>query len=97
MISFRVVKEQHGWSIRTGLGMSTPFWSKALAIREAACLAASIRCHGECTEVIIEDADRNEPPIGIKGVSSSPLEAILTGTLGNPVMTESFLGTLKVS
>ena len=55
MVIFRVVKEHHGWAIRTGQRMTTPFWSKDLAIREAGRLAAAIRRHGECTEVVIDD------------------------------------------
>jgi hypothetical protein len=39
----------------------TPFWSRDLAIREANCLARAIRCHGECAEVIVEDAVPSEP------------------------------------
>jgi len=61
MITFNVVKEKHGWAIRLGEGMATPFWSKDLAVREANCLAASIGCHGEHTEVVVESAEPNEP------------------------------------
>jgi hypothetical protein len=39
MITFNVVKEQHGWAIRMDERMITPFWSRDLAIREANCLA----------------------------------------------------------
>jgi hypothetical protein len=53
MITFNVVKEQHGWAIRMDKRMMTPFWSRDLAIREANCLARAIRCHGECAEVIV--------------------------------------------
>ena len=59
MITFSVMKEQNGWSIRMGEWSMTPFWSRDLAIREANCLAEAIRCHGECTEVIIDDTDPN--------------------------------------
>jgi hypothetical protein len=59
MITFSVIEEQHGWSIRMGEWSMTPFWSRDLAIREANCLAEAIRCHGECTQVIIEGADLN--------------------------------------
>jgi hypothetical protein len=59
MITFSVIKEQNGWSIRMGEWSMTPFWSEGLAIREANCLAEAIRCHGECAEVIIEGADLN--------------------------------------
>ena len=59
MIIFNVVKEQHGWAIRTDERMITPFWSRDLAIREANCLAEAIRRNGECTEVIIDGTDPN--------------------------------------
>jgi hypothetical protein len=61
MITFSVVKEQHGWAVRTGECMMTPFWSRELAIQEANCLADAIRCHGECAEVVVEGADPNHP------------------------------------
>lgn len=61
MITFNVVKEQYGWAIRMDERMMTPFWSRDLAIREANCLAHAIRCHGECAEVIVEDAVPSEP------------------------------------
>jgi len=69
MITFNVVKEEHGWAVRMGERMTTPFWSKELAIRQAIALADSIRCHGECAEVLVEGADPNEPPheIGVAG------------------------------
>ncbi len=54
MIIFNVVKEQHGWAVRMGQRMTTPFWSKDLAVREANRLADGIRRHGEVTEVIVE-------------------------------------------
>lgn len=60
MITFKVVKERYGWAILMGECMKTLFWSKGLAIREANCLADAIRCHGECAEVIVEDAKRTE-------------------------------------
>ena len=75
IIIFKVVKEQHGWAIRMGERMMTPFWSRDLAIREANCLADAIRCHGECAEVIVEGADPTEPLRKMKGSSSSRLDA----------------------
>lgn len=57
MITFNVVKEKHGWAIRLGEGMTTPFWSRDLAVREAYCLAEAIGCHGERTEVVVETTD----------------------------------------
>jgi len=78
--------------------MTIPFWTRDLAIREAKCLADAIRCHGECTGVIVEDADSNEPPKRIKGVGSSPTASPLTGTLGQaPATTMSRSGALKAS
>ena len=79
MITFDVVKEQHGWAIRMGQRMKTLFWSRDLAIREANCLADAIRCHGECAEVIVEGADLNELPKGIKGSRSARLDALVQG------------------
>ena len=79
MIIFDVVKEQHGWAVRTGERMKTLFWSRDSAIREANCLAAAIRCHGECAEVIVEGDDSNEMPKRIKGSSSTRLDALVLG------------------
>ena len=70
MITFKVVKEQHGWAIRMGEGVTTPFWSRGSAIREAHCLAVAIRCHGKRAEVIIEGADQSDPRKAVKGLSS---------------------------
>ena len=62
MIVFKVVKEKHGWSVRMGQRMSTPFWSRDMAVWEANRLAAGIRRHGELTEVIVEgDFGQNLP------------------------------------
>ena len=83
MITFDVVKEQHGWAIRMGERMKTLFWSRDLAIREANCLADAIRCHGECAEVIVEGADPNELPKRIKGSSSARLRRACAGTLSD--------------
>ena len=57
MIIFKVVKERHGWAVRRGELMTTPFWSRELAIREANCLADAIRCHGAPASVVVEGAD----------------------------------------
>jgi len=70
MITFYVVKEQHGWAIRMGERMTMPFWSRDTAVREANCLADAIRCHGECTEVMVEGAEPNKPARGITGSNS---------------------------
>jgi hypothetical protein len=57
MVTFKVVKERHGWAVRTGQQMTTPFWSRGLAIREADSMAANIRRHGMPTQVLIEDGE----------------------------------------
>jgi len=61
MIIFSVVKEHHGWAVKMGQRMTTPFWSKDLAVLEANRLAASIRRHGERTEVVVEGPEGREP------------------------------------
>lgn len=72
MITFNVVKEQHGWAVRSGACMMTPFWSRDLAIREANCLADAIRRHGQHTEVIVECVEGREPaaPVGLRYISA---------------------------
>ena len=76
MITFSVVKEQHGWAVRSGTCMMTPFWSRDLAIREANCLADAIRRHGQHTEVVIECAevgDRGaQAGLGSTGAQAGP-------------------------
>ena len=84
MITFNVVKEQHGWAIRMDERMMTPFWSRDMAIREANHLADAIRRHGECAEVIVEGAGPNEPLKKIKGSSSSRLDAAPSGRRTGP-------------
>lgn len=79
MITFNVVKEPHGWAIRMGECMMTPFWSRDLAIQEATRLADAIGCHGEPTEVVVEGADPNDPPKLTKGLRSSGLGALSRG------------------
>jgi hypothetical protein len=81
MITFKVVKEPHGWAIRMDERMTTPFWSRDLAIREANCLAEAIRCHGECTEVIVEGTDPSE---SLKSSNLSRLKASPRGRSASP-------------
>jgi len=54
MITFNVVKEKYGWAVRMGDYMTTPFWSRELAILEANALARELQCHGQCAKVTIE-------------------------------------------
>jgi hypothetical protein len=71
VITFNVVKEPHGWAIRMGERMTTPFRSKDLAVREANCLAQAIRRHGERTEVVIEGRDLCASPKGLSEAVSA--------------------------
>jgi hypothetical protein len=71
MITFNVVKEQHGWAVRTGKAMTTPFWSREHAVREANCLADAIRFHGAVAEVVVDGSDPNEMPKKLAGASSA--------------------------
>ena len=75
MITFNVVKEQHGWAIRMGERMTTPFWSRDLAVREANCLALSTRRHGECTEVLVHDCN-HAPPVQVPEAVSGRLATL---------------------
>ena len=77
MITFNIVKEQHGWAIRMGERMRMPLWSKDTAVREANCLADAIRCHGQCTQVMVEGAEPNEPARRITGPDRVRLAATL--------------------
>ncbi len=80
MIIFNVVKEPHGWAVRMGERMTTPFWSKDLAVLEANRLAASIRRHGERAEVVVENHDPRESsskPQSPGSIGSNPVSKIL--------------------
>jgi hypothetical protein len=57
MITFSVIRDDSGWTIQTGAGMTTPFRSRESAINEARCLAEAIRRHGQCVEVIVESGN----------------------------------------
>ena len=71
MIVFNVVKEQHGWAVRMADHMSTPFWSRDVAILEANALAQGIRSHGQCAEVAIESLTSSEEAPKAEELSSS--------------------------
>jgi hypothetical protein len=71
MITFNIVKERHGWAIRMGERITTPFRSRDMAVREANRLAGAIGRHGERTEVIAEDADPTQPRDQITGGRAS--------------------------
>lgn len=84
MITFNVVKEQYGWAVRAGECMTTPFWSRELAIIEANSLADGIRRHGACAEVVIEGANPAQPRGAPRGLSSSRLASMLVGRWTGP-------------
>jgi hypothetical protein len=77
MHTFRVVKEPHGWAVRLDSGMSTPFWSRALAIQEANCLCDTLRSHGETAEVVIDEIDPGKTPRGSQKFSAARLASLL--------------------
>jgi hypothetical protein len=76
MITFKVVKERHGWAVQMGEQMTTPFWSRGLAVREADCIAAGIRRHGVIVEVFIEEAASLETVAPENGTLASSAEAL---------------------
>ena len=57
VITFEVVKEPYGWSIRRDARMMTPVWCKALAVEQASRMVAVLRRHGAPAELRIEDAE----------------------------------------
>jgi len=70
MVTFTVVRATHGWAVCVDERMTTPFWSRDLAIQEAYDLAGAIRCHGAGVKVVIEEfrpaaarEPAGEPPI----------------------------------
>jgi hypothetical protein len=77
MITFNVIKEQYGWAIRTASGMTTPFRTRDAALREAECLANSIRGHGQCVEIIVEHMSSGEPRDQCKRLSLTVADIIL--------------------
>lgn len=76
MITFNVVQEPYGWAIRMGERMTTPFWSRDQAIREARCLARDICRHGALAEVIVTGVDLKQAPEGLIASRSSRVSVI---------------------
>lgn len=60
MHTFRVVKESDGWAVRLGDAMTTPFWSRRLAVLEATRLCEALRRHGEAARVVIDANELGE-------------------------------------
>jgi len=54
MITYAVVQEPHGWAIRVGGHMTSPFRSRESAVRKANQLATALRRHGQTASVMIE-------------------------------------------
>lgn len=77
MHTFKVVKEPFGWAVRLGEVMSTPFWSRELAVQEANCLCEALRRHGEPAQVVVEQAtvEIGEPTRSFAPLSSEGLRA----------------------
>ena len=71
MITFCVVKETHGWAVRLNDQMTTPFWSRELAIQEAHGLAETLRRHGALAYVNIEGSVTNETRIDAESQQAS--------------------------
>jgi hypothetical protein len=78
MHTFKVVKEPHGWAVRLGCAMTTPFRSRTLAIEEARSLCDALRRHGEIAEVVVEidETEKSLPACGT--LVRSGLEALLS-------------------
>ena len=53
--TLRVVRDPFGWTVCLGAGMTSPFRTRAGAIREAECLCQQLRAHGEAAEIVIEE------------------------------------------
>ena len=83
MHTFQVVRESCGWSVRLGDGMTTPFWARDLAIREANSLCDALRSHGQAAEVVIEGMNPVDP-LGVQGLAISGMRLTLrtAGQLG---------------
>ena len=76
MHTFKVVKEPFGWAVRLGEVMSTPFWSRELAVREANCLCEALRRHGQPAQVVVEQTmETGEPVRSFAPLSSEGLKA----------------------
>jgi hypothetical protein len=61
MHTFKVVRERFGWAVQVGPAMTTPFWSRAAALREANLLCEGLRNHGVAAEVVEEEDQGAEP------------------------------------
>lgn len=64
MHRFEVAKDQYGWVVRLGVGVSAPFRSRTLANRAAQDLCLTLRRHGEpaCVVEATDDSTPSEAP-----------------------------------
>jgi len=74
---FKVVKEPYGWAVRMNEAMSTPFWSRELAVQEANCLCDELRSHGVLAKVIVEGAGPAETIVAPGRMTASLLASRL--------------------
>ncbi len=79
MHTFKVVRESCGWSVRLGDGMTTPFWGRDLAIREANSLCDALRSHGQAAEVLIEGMNPADPAGVADGFAISGMARRING------------------
>ena len=63
-LSFKVVKDPYGWSVRLGEGVSSLFRTESRATLEAKRLCDGLKAHGVAAEVVIEREPAG-PPQGI--------------------------------
>jgi hypothetical protein len=64
MHKFEIAKDQYGWVVRLGAGVSAPFRTRILANRAAQDLCLTLRRHGElaCVVEAADDSTLSETP-----------------------------------
>jgi hypothetical protein len=75
--TLRVVRDPFGWTVCLGAGMTSPFRTRAGAIREAECLCQQLRAHGETAEILIEEAAGTGSPGADDAHAANRLEQLL--------------------
>jgi hypothetical protein len=63
-LSFKVVRDQNGWAVRVGDGVSSLFRTESRATFEAKRLCEGLRAHGVAAEVVVE-RETARPPEGL--------------------------------
>ncbi|MBY0563201.1 MAG: hypothetical protein K2P58_03355 [Hyphomonadaceae bacterium] len=84
MRTFEVVKLTCGWSVRSGVAVTTPCRSRAAAIAEAERMAERIRCHGEGVQVIVVDAGVETPRVRAAAADLRPRRVVSPGPVKQP-------------